>query len=234
MAAAWAPEGTVVVAEHQSEGRGRMGRGWADSTGESLTFSIVLRPKLLPEGISLLPLLAGVAVAEGIERTTGLKPECKWPNDLILEGRKLCGILCEGSAQEEGLEHVIVGVGLNVNQRSFPPEIAGTATSVALALGGGLTDREDLLRTILQRFESLYHEHRKTGFSRIPALFEARAKMFGSSVTLTTAESVLDGIAQRIAPDGGLVLMVDGAERTLYAGDVSFHPRNGSSHASGH
>jgi BirA family biotin operon repressor/biotin-[acetyl-CoA-carboxylase] ligase len=233
MAAAWASEGTVVVAEHQSEGRGRMGRSWSDSAGESLTFSIVLRPKLPPEGASLLPLLAGLAVAEGIEGATGLKAECKWPNDLLLEGKKVCGILCEGSAGEEGLEHVIVGIGLNVNQLSFSPEIEGRATSVALARGGQPTNREGLLRTILQRFESLYHEHRKTGFSRIPELFERRATMFGSSITLTLPDSSVTGIARRIAPDGGLVLSADGTERTLYAGDVSFHPQNGTPNAPG-
>ena len=232
MAGAWAAEGTIVVAEHQTAGRGRLGRSWVDSSGSSLTFSVVLRPRLSPDAINLLPLLVGVAVAEGIHAATGLRPECKWPNDILIGGRKVCGILCEGAVRDQGLDFVIAGIGINVNQTSFPPEIAGVATSLAIASGKEVK-REDLLRAILRQLESLYHGERSTEFAGVPTLWEPLTRMLGTPVTLTTPEAVLNGTAIRIARDGGLVLTVDGTERTVYAGDVTLRPPNGSPHAPG-
>ncbi len=223
MANAWAPEGPMVIAEYQTAGRGRLGRSWISSAEESLTFSVVLRPGSGAGALNLLPLLAGVAVAEAIREVAGVDVECKWPNDLLIEGRKVCGILFEGALREEGLDFVVAGIGINVNQKEFPQELSGTATSLRLACGKEFR-REDLLRAVLQNFERLYRTGRDDQFSSIPRLWAAHARMLGKPLEVRSNGSTLAGVALRIAPDGGLVISTGAGEQTLYAGDVTVRP----------
>ncbi len=223
MANAWAPEGTLVVAEFQTEGKGRLGRSWNSNAEQNLTFSIVLRPGVTSEVLNLLPLLAGVAVAEAIREVSGQEVECKWPNDLLIGGRKVCGILMEGALRENGLEFVVAGFGINVNQMEFPQEIAGRATSLRLTCGREF-NREDLLRSVLQHFERLYRAGREEQFVSIPRLWAEHTRMLGKPLEVRSNESTLSGIAVRIAPDGGLVVDTGGSEQTIYAGDVTIRP----------
>ncbi len=220
MANAWAPEGTVVVAEFQTAGRGRLGRSWESSAEENLTFSLVLRPRTSSESTNLLPLLAGVAVAEAIREVTGEEPECKWPNDILIGGKKVCGILLEGSLREPGVDFIVAGIGINVNQMEFPREISGTATSLRLRCGKEF-NREDLLRAVLHHFERLYRAGLDDQFTATPALWAAHTRMMGKPLEVRSSDGVVSGIAVRIAPDGGLVISTGGGEQTVYAGDVT-------------
>jgi BirA family biotin operon repressor/biotin-[acetyl-CoA-carboxylase] ligase len=223
MANAWAPEGTLVIAEFQTAGRGRLGRPWNANPDENLTFSIVLRPGKGSEPLNLLPLLAGIAVAEAIHEVTGQEPECKWPNDLLIGGKKVCGILLEGALRDDGLDFVAAGIGINVNQRNFPPDLSATATSLRLVCGREF-NREEVLRTVLHHFERLYRAGREEHFSSIPRLWVAHTRMIGKPLEVRSNETTLAGTAVRIAPDGGLVLATGSGEQTVYAGDVTIRP----------
>lgn len=218
MAGAGAPEGTVVIAESQTSGRGRLGRPWVANPLENLTFSVVLRPG--KSSLNLLPLLTGVAVADALQESSGVEPDCKWPNDLLLGGRKVCGILLEGSLRDDDLEFAVAGIGINVNQTVFPPDIAASATSLRLTCGREF-NREELLRTVLLHFERLYQAGRLEEFSSVPGLWTARTRMLGKPLLVRMQETTLEGRALRIAPDGGLVIATETGERTVYAGDVT-------------
>lgn len=220
------PEGTVIIADHQTAGRGRLGRLWIANPGENLTFSLVLRPGIAAEGLNLLPLLTAVAVTQAITKFAKLKPECKWPNDLLLDGKKVGGILLESTQQQNGLDFVIAGIGINVNQVSFPLEIADRATSLRCAAGKTI-EREGLLRCILEHFEQLYLAARSDELRSIPQIWLSHAPMIGRLIDVTSNGSVLTGRALGIAPDGGLILETPAGNRTVYAGDVSIrfiHP----------
>jgi BirA family biotin operon repressor/biotin-[acetyl-CoA-carboxylase] ligase len=214
------PEGTVVVAESQTSGRGRLGRSWSAEAGANLTFSIVLRPGEVAEGANLLPLLAAVAVSRAVREVTGQETECKWPNDLLIHGKKFCGILLEAEVTEEGLSSVIAGIGINVNQMKFPPEFADRATSLKLVTGKTV-ERERLLRSVLEHFETLYRSARAEHYREIPRLWVSTSRMVGSRVEVETEGRILQGRVEGIAQDGGLRLLTASGERTLYAGDVS-------------
>ena len=126
--------GTVVVAEEQTAGKGRRGRFWSSPRGTGLFFSILLKPQIEPGNASMLTLVKGMATVKGIAQVTGLRPQIKWPNDVVLNGKKLVGILTEMSAQVDYVNHIVVGTGINVHQADFPQEIAKTATSLKLEL----------------------------------------------------------------------------------------------------
>jgi BirA family biotin operon repressor/biotin-[acetyl-CoA-carboxylase] ligase len=217
------PEGSVVVAEYQTAGKGRLGRIWIADAGENLTFSTILRPKISPEGLNLLPLVAAVAVARGVTKTTGMKPDCKWPNDLLVGGKKFCGILLEGVSHDNGFDYVIAGIGINVNQSVFPPDLHERATSLRAASGHPI-NREDLLRSILEYFEELYLLGKKEEFRTIPEIWLTHSTMIGKGVEVESEGTVFSGRASGIAPDGALILTTASGTRSVYAGDVTLRP----------
>jgi BirA family biotin operon repressor/biotin-[acetyl-CoA-carboxylase] ligase len=223
MANAWAPEGTLVIAEFQTAGRGRLGRPWNSNADQNLTFSVVLRPGKETESMNLLPLLAGIAVANAIREVTGQEPECKWPNDILINGKKVCGILLEGALSDNGVDFVVAGIGMNVNQTEFPADLSASATSLRLICGREF-NREEVLRTVLRHFEQLYQAEREEHFSSIPRLWVARSRMIGKTLEIHSNETTLAGTALRIAPDGGLVIATGSGEQTVYAGDVTVRP----------
>ena len=154
-ARAGAPEGTLIVAYRQTAGRGRLGRPWASEPGVGLYFSLVLRPRRPAAEMLVLTLAAGVGLARGIGDHCGLTCDIRWPNDIMLQGRKLAGILVEGETENGRLERAILGVGINVNQEQMPEEIAEIAISLKEATGAEYL-REALLETILARLEQSY------------------------------------------------------------------------------
>ena len=166
LAAQGAPEGTVVVAEAQTRGRGRLGREWNSPPGVGLYVSLVLRPMLPPMELPQITLTTAVAVVRAVRRVTGLAPGIKWPNDLLLNGKKLGGILTEMETESDRIRHVVVGLGLNVNNPAFPPEVAATATSLTLAVGRSFS-RVLLLQAWLEEFEELYGRFLNQGFPEI-------------------------------------------------------------------
>jgi BirA family biotin operon repressor/biotin-[acetyl-CoA-carboxylase] ligase len=220
LAGCWAEEGTLVVAEKQTAGKGRLGRTWLANPYENLTFSIILRPALPPEALNLLPLYAALAVAEAIEHETGLSVECKWPNDLLIGGKKSAGILLEGSLKEDGLDFVVIGVGVNVNQTKFPDDISARATSLKMQTGREI-DRVRLLREILKMLEIHYAEIMKKGFHTLLPLWLDRTTMLNKEISVTQNGTVVSGIVRGLSPEGALILDEGGKETTLFAGDVT-------------
>ncbi len=220
LASCWAPEGTVVIAEQQTAGKGRLGRTWQANPNENLTLSVILRPGNAPGSVNLLPLLVSVAVSEAVQSLTGITPECKWPNDLLIGGKKVAGILLEGSLKKEELEFVVVGIGINVNQTAFSPEIQNLATSLKLATGTDV-NREELFKLILERLEAHYVSLKPGGFEPVLSLWQSRSTMAGKRVSVKSNGSVLTGTVKGLSPEGGLVLRSNGTEHTLLAGDVT-------------
>ena len=173
-----APEGTVVVAEAQTSGRGRLGREWDSPPGVGLYVSLVLRPMLPPMELPQITLTTAVAVVRAVRRVAGLAPGIKWPNDLLLNGKKLGGILTEMETESDRIRHVVVGLGLNVNNPGFPPELAATATSLALEAGRTFS-RVNLLQAWLEEFEALYEPIFTPGVSRNPGRVEGLRRDLG-------------------------------------------------------
>jgi BirA family biotin operon repressor/biotin-[acetyl-CoA-carboxylase] ligase len=212
-----APAGLVVAAEEQTAGRGRLGRSWHSRQGESLTFSIVLRSQRSAAEIPPITLLVGAAVAEAV-RALGLRPRLKWPNDVQLvdeagRRRKLAGILTEMASAGERIEHVIVGVGINVNALEFPPEIAETATSIRHALGRAV-DRTELLAGVLGALEPRVEDFEARGPAAAVDAFAAFAALpEPCRVGLPGRPGeVVEGTALGVDPDGALRVQ-DGAGR---------------------
>ena len=231
-AAAWAaggaPEGAVVLAELQTAGRGRMGRTWEARAGQNLTFSVVLRPPLPPERLGLLTLAASVAVAETVSAFTApLEAGIKWPNDVLLEGRKCCGMLLESSFSGQKTPAVILGIGLNVNQDAFPPALADRATSMLLATGRQ-TPRAPLLAALLTRLEQVYDRLVHDGGAALRQAYEARLAGLGRPATLYLAgtQTPVRGVLAGITETGALRVETGDGLRLFHAGEVSFSPPN--------
>lgn len=224
LASKGAEEGTVVLAEEQRAGRGRLTRKWHSPPG-GLWFSILLRPPLEPGHLPLLTLLGGVAVVEGILETTALKGELKWPNDVLVRGKKVCGILTEASKGGEGWM-VILGVGLNANLHveDLPPEIRGTATTLLDILGRPV-DRVAVLCAVLERVEDLYGGMLKDevrGRLAVINRWKGWTGMLGKPIEVRVSKKeTLQGDALDLDGDGALLLRLrDGSTRRILAGDV--------------
>ena len=219
-----AEEGAVVVAETQSASRGRMGRRWISDEG-NLYFSVLFRPE--PDALPLLSPLAGVAVARSIRQVAGLYPSIKWPNDVMIEGRKVAGILAESALSGSQVRHAVVGIGVNVAlDVSADPEIAATATSLNHA-SGAENDRAELLRRILQHMDALYLDLRR-GRSPI-AEWRRWLDTLGQRVTVTHHGMNDTGLAEDIDEHGNLLLRTaDGELLTLTAGDITLRAAQGA------
>jgi len=225
LAARGAPDGTVVVAEQQGAGRGRMARGWHSPPGVGLYCSILLRPRVEVARVTSLPLVAGLAVADAVapHLPVASPPAVKWPNDIWAGGKKLCGILCELEAETDGVHHVIVGIGLNVNftARDFPPDLRRTATSLRLA-GGGVVSRPGLLAALLLRLETDVDQWQREGLAPFLPRLRACDALAGRTVTIDRVSGEpLTGVADGVYADGALRLRLpDGREEAVYSGDA--------------
>jgi len=222
-AAAGAADGTAVVADHQSRGRGRDGRTWVDAPGRALALSLLLVPGCDRGAFATAPLVAGLALARGLD-ALGVDAELKWPNDLLLAGRKLAGVLCERRRLAGGGDAFVIGTGVNVAQRAdeFPPELAGGATSLHLAGHTGIT-REDVAAAYLNALEPLWAEHHEGDASAALDAWRARARFWGRAVTVRTPSGALVGEALALAADGALVVRTAaGDDVRVLAGDVAW------------
>ena len=221
-AEAGAGEGEVVVAESQSQGRGRLGRRWESPPFANLYVSILLRPKISPAHAAQITLMAAVALAEVVEGFVPEKPAIKWPNDILIGGKKLAGILTEAACSAERVEYVILGIGVNLNYAcsAMPEEIRGRATSV-LEAGGRPVQRESFLQRLIQGVERCYGELEQAGFDALAARWESYFAWRGRRVRVELLDQVTTGTARGIDRDGALVIVDDGgiAHRIL-AGDV--------------
>lgn len=223
LARAGAAEGTTLVAEFQSAGRGRAGRGWQVPSGTSLLCSVLLRPNLTPAELTPLALLTATSVAEAIESVTGVQPMVKWPNDLLIGDRKVCGILASVSAASTGAPIVILGIGLNVNvdAADLPPG----ATSVALACGEPV-DRMELLDAVLHRLTAMYRALLSRSFEDWWQRAAGRLAYVGESVVVREHDQVVRGVVTGVGGGGELCLTgEDGTRHVIVAGDVVRGPR---------
>ncbi|MCC6395628.1 MAG: biotin--[acetyl-CoA-carboxylase] ligase [Bacteroidetes bacterium] len=220
LAACWAEEGTVVLSEEQTAGRGRLGRSWSSSPSENLTFSIVLRPQITPDVMNILSLLVAVGIARGLKEHAGVHVLCKWPNDILFRRRKLAGILLEGALSGDRVESVIVGIGLNVNQQIFPEDLQARATSLALA-SGHYYDRPKLFKGILTTLEDEYLTQAGLGFKHVVDRWLEHAPMIGKRITVDSNGAEIEGTVRGITDSGGLVVASQTGEHTFLAGDVT-------------
>jgi BirA family biotin operon repressor/biotin-[acetyl-CoA-carboxylase] ligase len=217
LAQAGAAEGTVVLAGRQTAGRGRLGRSFISPRG-GLYFTVVLRPA--PEHLRPLPIIAALAVARGLERVAGLRTALKWPNDVLVGGRKVCGILVESELMGQAVSYALVGIGLNVNaDMAAYPEIAAIATSAAVEAGCPVS-REALAAVVLSELEALYLAAQAGRW--VQDEWRARLETLGRQVRVTFGQTVEEGLAEDVDGDGSLILRrADGSRVTIVAGDVT-------------
>jgi BirA family biotin operon repressor/biotin-[acetyl-CoA-carboxylase] ligase len=212
-----ATEGTVIVAEEQTEGKGRIKRRWLSPRG-SIALSIILYPPL--DYLPSLIMVASLAVAHAIERVTGLKAQLKWPNDVLVNGKKVCGILVESDVRGNKVDYAVIGIGININLKlSEFPKIAPIATSLSQELGRDVSRRE-IVRSLLAEAERLY-----LALASGDSVFKQwrnRLVTLGQKVQVSSAEAIYKGIAESVASDGSLLLrQPDGNLLKIVAGDVT-------------
>ena len=215
------PNGTVVAARLQTAGKGRMGRVWQAKRDSSITFSVLLRPRMTPHEVGAVTPLAGLAVCKALRDYTGLDCKIKWPNDIIVGKKKLVGILTEMSAEFDAVEYLIIGTGINVDQAVFPEEIAYKATSLLLETGRHY-DKNDLLACVLQYMEQTFAEN---GFSFSAAAHSEYSDLcatIGRSVTFKRGSRRINGMAAGVSQNGELkVMLSDGSVCTVNSGEVT-------------
>lgn len=220
-----APEGTVVIAEEQVSGRGRMDRQWYSPKYSGIWMSIILRPNLQPQKAPQLTLIAAVAVVQAIEELTSLHPQIKWPNDILLNGKKITGILTELQAESDRINSVIIGIGMNINQdkKSYPEELRSIATSLFIETGEKI-NRAEMVRTVLWNLENLYNLYMSEGFYPIKVFWESYAVSIGKMITARMLNGNIHGKALGITDEGVLMLQDNiGKIHYVYSADIELH-----------
>jgi BirA family transcriptional regulator, biotin operon repressor / biotin---[acetyl-CoA-carboxylase] ligase len=212
------PEGAAVMALEQTGGRGRSGHSWVSPPGKNLALSVLLRPAIDPAEAALLGMMASIAVVETIEACGIARAQLKWPNDVLVDGLKIAGILSEAALTSRAVDYVIIGIGLNVNSEKtdFPHELQDSITSIFLS-SGARQDLEETARLFLREMDSLYERVRREGCGFIPRLWDTRWAHRNSFV-------IRDGVrykAEAIGPDGSLVVLTEsGQSRRFTSGQV--------------
>ena len=213
--------GTLILAEEQTAGRGRRGRSWQSEKGANIAMSLCLEPKLRTEHAAGLTLVMALAVAEGIKKVTGREPQIKWPNDIVLNGRKICGILTEMCFKDGGYI-VVIGVGINVNNTGFPEDIKGTASSLKLETGAEIS-REALIASVMECFENYYEIYEQTeDLALLKEQYESMLANKNREVNVLDPKEPYKGTAMGINSAGNLIVVCeDGTEKEVYSGEVS-------------
>ena len=219
-----APEGTVVIAEEQTGGRGRLSRSFHSPFAKGLWFSVILRPAIPPMEVSKMTLLAAVALARSL-RAHGLS-DCgiKWPNDILIHGRKMVGILTELNGSAEKVNYIIMGIGVNtgITEGDLPEDLKDIVTSFAME--GVAVHRAELLQTILSELAQLYHTVCQEGFAPILAQWRILSCMLGQKVSVGSVNRSFTGTAADIDDDGNLIVETEGGMEKVMAGDVHVRP----------
>ena len=217
-----AAEGTLIVADMQTAGRGRRGKGWSSPAGTNVYFTLILKPDYDTDLTSMVTLVMGLAVAEGIRSTCGVRAQIKWPNDIVVDGRKICGILAEMSVEREFVHYVVIGVGINVGKQEFPPEIAQTATSLWQECGRRVS-RSQLIENVMKAFEERYETFCRDG--NLAGLLDDYNRLLinsGREVRVLDPKGEFRGISRGINAKGELLVeREDGETTAVYAGEVS-------------
>ena len=217
-----AAHGTIVVAEQQTAGRGRRGRGWESPAGSSIYMSLLLRPEFLPNKAPMLTIVMAYSVATALREQTGLDFRIKWPNDIVLNGKKVVGILTEMSTEIEYINHVVIGVGINVNTEAFPEEICATATSIRRE-SGKTWRRAELIAAILRQFEVQYERFvKEEDLAYLREAYDAILVNCNREVRILGEKDGYRAVALGIDDQGELLVRKeDGTVTSVYAGEVS-------------
>ncbi len=216
------PHGTLVVAEEQTAGRGRLGRAWHSEKTSGIYLSIILRPELAPQQAPLLTLVAGLAARDAVVAVTGLAVDLRWPNDLLAGGKKFCGILTEMQAEAQRIHYVVVGIGVNVNHAKLPAELESIATSLRLATGRGVS-RLELLAGLLASFDRYYNQLLREGSAPLISRFSAVSSYAtGKRVLVTGPKEKMSGVTEGLDATGTLLVRRDDGQLVpVLAGDVT-------------
>lgn len=217
-----AAQGTLVVADMQTAGRGRRGRSWSSPAGANVYFTLILKPDFAPDKASMLTLIMAMAVASGITETCGAEAGIKWPNDIVIGGKKVCGMLTELSVQQDYIQHVVIGAGVNVGRQEFAPEIAATAVCLEQECGRKVP-RAELVVNIMKAFEEYYDSFLETlDFSLLKEAYDRLLVNCGREVRVLDPKGEYTGISKGINCTGELLVeLPDGSETAVYAGEVS-------------
>jgi len=215
------PEGTLIIADTQKKGRGRMGRKWHSPSGKGLYFSLILRPDLPPGRIAGLSLITGLALTRAINNIAGIQTMMKWPNDILYEKKKLAGILVELAAELDRVEYLIVGIGVNINfnKKDFPLSLQHKSTSLKIITKKKIP-RVTLLQNVLVQLESLYNNFCRHGFKYIGSELIQNSAVIGKRVTLSAGKKKVDGKAVGFDDSGGLIVKSKSGLRSYAAGEV--------------
>ena len=224
LAEAGCPHGTLVTAEGQEAGVGRRGRSWSSEPGQGIYMSLVLRPKLSTDKAAMLTLISAMAVSKAIYeiiKDCGVYPFIKWPNDIVLRGKKVCGILTEMTIKNGEIDYIIVGIGVNVNNREFPAEIAQMATSIELEIGHGVA-RERIMELIWMEFEKYYAIFMETqDLSRLQEEYQQMSANKGRKVTVLDPAGEFEGVARGITNIGEVIVDTPEGQKFVSSGEVS-------------
>jgi BirA family biotin operon repressor/biotin-[acetyl-CoA-carboxylase] ligase len=212
-------EGALVIAEKQTKGRGRMQRQWYSPEG-GLWFSIVLYPHLPPEDGILITMAASVSVAEAIQKSVGKNPQIKWPNDILINGKKVCGILTEFDAEMDRINHVVVGIGINVNNK-ISEDISNIAVSLK-QLTGAKISRVKLLKLILAKFDEMYNEIISGNFKYVRDSWSTFANIVGKKIKVTSEREVIEGYVSDVDEHGCIIVETSKGKIRVLSGDVTY------------
>lgn len=216
------PSGTLVVADKQDSGKGRRGRSWVSPSGTGIFMTLMIKPDINPNNASMLTLVAALAVAKAITSVTGEEALIKWPNDIVVNGKKVCGILTEMNAQFDYINHIVVGIGINVHNESFPEEISQMASSLMIEAGGKRFHRAQIIAETMSYFEQYYDTFLKTqDLSALVREYDELLVNRNKSVRVLDPKEPFDGKAMGITPKGELIVDTWESRKLVSSGEVS-------------
>ena len=216
------PSGTLVVADKQESGKGRRGRSWVSPSGTGIFMTLMIKPDINPNNASMLTLVAALAVAKTITSVTGEEALIKWPNDIVVNGKKVCGILTEMNAQFDYINHIVVGIGINVHNESFPEEISQMASSLMIEAGGKRFHRAQIIAETMSYFEQYYDTFLKTqDLSALVREYDELLVNRNKAVRVLDPKEPFDGKAMGITPKGELIVDTWESRKLVSSGEVS-------------
>ena len=214
--------GTLVVADKQESGKGRRGRSWVSPSGTGIFMTLMIKPDINPNNASMLTLVAALAVAKAITSVTGEEAMIKWPNDIVVNGKKVCGILTEMNAQFDYINNIVVGIGINVHNESFPEEISQMASSLMIEAGGKRFHRAQIIAETMSYFEQYYDTFLKTqDLSALVREYDELLVNRNKSVRVLDPKEPFDGKAMGITPKGELIVDTWESRKLVSSGEVS-------------
>lgn len=219
-------DGLLIICDDQTAGKGRLGRSWQAEKNRGIYMSMVLYPDIMPGEIPQITLVTGIAVMRAINNVTGLKTQIKWPNDIIINGKKLAGILAEMSAEMEKVNYVVIGIGINVNMESFEGELKEKATSLYIETGKRFK-RSLIINEFVKEFEICYNEFCKNGFTSFVKEYNENCANAGKAVKTVGGRTNIEGISKGVNEKGEILIETDKGLTAVMAGEVSIRSSNG-------